>query len=121
MNGGGAGLVGGQGNGGGQRNASGSSDVTMEAAFQNAPLTPRIAEMGLGLPSGARQGDGFLGVAGKGGEDMVRKTSGGSGSGVGSSMGRVENYSEGNAMYDRFKVGMSSLMNVGGRSSWVGL
>jgi hypothetical protein len=111
-----------------QRNASGGSDVTMlEAAFQNAPLTPRIAEMGLGMPSATQRGngasngaDGKLGVnnGSKGGEEMVRRLSGGSGySGVASSQGRVENHTD----VDRVKVGMSDLMNISGRSSWVGM
>ena len=112
-----------------QRNASGSSDVTMEAAFQNAPLTPRIAEMGLGMPSAPQRGangnggDGMLGVSGsKGGEEMVRRLSGGSGhSGMASSQGRVENHLDYNAAVDRVKVGMSALMNTSGRSSWVGM
>lgn len=115
-----------------QRNASGGSDVTMmEAAFQNAPLTPRIGEMGLGMPSATQRGngasngaDGMLGVNNsntsnnKGGEEMVRRLSGGSGySGVASSQGRVENHAD----VDRVKVGMSGLMNISGRSSWVGM
>lgn len=114
-----------------QRNASGSSDVTMDIAFQNAPLTPRIAEMGLGLPSAPQQYKGHTsnGTDGsntlsaamvKGGEDMVRKVSSSSGQGgVGSSMGRVENHAD--QTHQRFKVGMSALMNTSGRSSWVGM
>jgi hypothetical protein len=33
----------------------------------------------------------------------------------------VENYSDSTLIFDRYKVGMSPLMNTGGRSSWVGL
>jgi hypothetical protein len=121
-----SGYGGGGGTTGGQRNASGASDVLMDAAFQNAPLTPRIADMGIGFPGGTRFGqqNGILGegAIGKGGEEMVRKVSTGSGqSAMNSSMGRVDNYSEASPAYDRFKVGMSALMNTGGRSSWVGM
>ncbi|UZJ53777.1 hypothetical protein CBS101457_003097 [Exobasidium rhododendri] len=115
----------------GKRHSSGSAtgDAMMEAAFQNAPLTPRINEMSLGFPNGGLRNNGeatspYLGVnVGKGGEEMVRRVSTGSGSGQGvtSSMGKVEVYADPNTSHDRFKVGMSPLMNIGGRSSWVGL
>lgn len=123
----GAGQTVGSSNNNNHRNASGSSDVTMDIAFQNAPLTPRIAEMGLGLPSCQYRGQSSNGIDGtlsaamaKGGEDMVRRVSGGSGQGgIGSSMGRVENHAD--QTFQRFKVGMSALMNTSGRSSWVGM
>ncbi|MCO5608374.1 hypothetical protein L7F22_062583 [Adiantum nelumboides] len=62
------------GHAGGQRNASGNSDGPMDAAFQNAPLTPRFAEVGLGMPGHSAANPSLLAVAG---EEMSRSRAAG--------------------------------------------
>ena len=102
------------GHAGGQRNASGNSDGPMDAAFQNAPLTPRFAEVGLGMPGHSAANPSLLAVAG---EEMSRRPSSGSGQGG----LRVDNTGGAGETVERLLVGMSALMNTGGRSSWVGM